>query len=183
MHLRIAVDNLCLYDPEFSGYAEAFEADLGGSTTSFAIQNIDDLKTAIDKFTNVKFLDVSLHGSPGMIHFANQGAMVGTYFGKLTTGTNFLNKNARILFESCNIAGGTQGDQFMDDLAKTMLAGKGGFIGASTVKNIVFFPRKSFAMGAFLSAFSGGVLKVRRYDIHGNRIGSLNVNRYGTPIR
>ncbi|HBR58409.1 MAG TPA: hypothetical protein DEA22_13230, partial [Blastocatellia bacterium] len=87
MLLRNAVDNLCIYDPEFSGHAEAFQKDLGGSTAIVAIQSMDDLKSAIENFSNIRFLDVCLHGTPGMIYFANRGAMVGSYFGTLTQGS------------------------------------------------------------------------------------------------
>lgn len=182
MVLRNAVDNLCIYDPEFSGHAEAFQKDLGGGTAIVAIQSMDDLKSAIENFSNIRFLDVCLHGTPGMIYFANRGAMVGSYFGTLTQGSPFLNKGARILFESCEIGKGAEGDKFMDDLAKTMLLGKGGIIGASTVTNYVFMPKSSFSMGAFLAPFSGGTLKVRQYDVNGNRIGSRSVNRYGSVV-
>ena len=60
--------------------------------------------------------------------------------------------------------------------------GKGGIIGASTVTNYVFMPKSSFSMGAFLAPFSGGTLKVRQYDVSGNRIGSRSVNRYGSVV-
>lgn len=181
MELRKAVDNLCIFDPRFSGYAEAFANEVGGSTATQAVSSMDDLKAAIGGYGSVKFLEVALHGSPGMIHFANNGAMVGSYLGTLTQGTNFIQKDARILFASCEIGKGESGDDFMAELAKKLLLGKGGTIGASTVSNVVYFPRATFAMGAYLESFSGGTLKVRRYDANGIQIAERIVNRYGTP--
>jgi hypothetical protein len=147
-----------------------------------AVGNMDDLRALVGKFTSVKFLEVALHGSPGMIHLANGGAMVGSYLGTLLQGAPFLQKDARILFASCDIAKGETGDRFMSELAKKMLIGKGGTIGASTVSNVVFFPKARFALGAYLSAFSDGTLKVRRYDVNGNQIGERIVDRYGKQV-
>jgi|SRR6185369_16817899 len=167
--MKKAVDNLCVYDPEFSGYAEAFLSDLGGSSATAAVTSIEDLKAALEEHALVKYVEVCLHGSPGTIWFANKGVMVGKYFGNLTTNAGTLQRNARVLFLSCKIAEGEIGDEFMNKLAQTMLIGKGGTIGATTVENSVYFPRFSFAKGAFMQ--SGGVLKVRRYDAGGNQIG------------
>jgi len=47
--MKKAVDNLCVYDPEFSGYAEAFLSDLGGSSATAAVTSIEDLKAALEE--------------------------------------------------------------------------------------------------------------------------------------
>lgn len=184
MNLRKAVDNLLIYDPEFVGYANKFIGATGGSSAIFPVKCMDDLKTAIDSFTNVKFLEVCLHGSPGMIGFANKGAMIGEYLGNLTQGKPFLQKDARVLFDSCNIGEGAAGDKFMDNLAKLMLIGKGGIIGASTIKNIVFGAGKPSASDVYLdidhlSDIFGAKLKVKRYDASGKLVGQRSVNRFG----
>jgi hypothetical protein len=179
MELRKAVDNLCIFDPEFSGYAEAFVNDLGGSTDTKAVSSLDDLKAAIAGFSLVKYLEVCLHGTPGMIHFANKGAMVGHYLGTLVQQTPFLHRDARVLFASCDIGKGEAGDFFMSELARKMLIGKGGTIGAATVSNVVWFPRSKFAKGPFMEYFTDATLKVRRYDVEGRQIGARDVDRYG----
>lgn len=179
MGLTKTVDNLCVFDPEFSGYAETFVSDLGGNSDTMAVSRMDDLKAAIAGFTNVKYLEVCLHGSPGMIYFANGGAMVGHYLGTLTQTTNFLQREARVLFASCDIGKGETGDEFMAKLAKSMLVGKGGTIGASTVSNFVLFPRTRFATGAFMELLSFGRLKIRSYDTSGKQIGERIVDRHG----
>ena len=100
--------------------------------------------------------------------------MLGYYLGNLTTKAGTLRNEARVLFLSCDIAKGDEGDVFMNKLAQTMLVGKGGIIGASTVSNWVLFPRTPFASGAHLGR--GGTLKVRRYDKNGNQIGERLAN-------
>ena len=179
MELRKAVDNLCIYDPGFSGYAEAFVSDLGGSSDKCQVSCIADLQSAISSFTNVKYLEIILHGLPGMIQFADNVVMVGPHLGTMTQGTNLIAKNARILFASCDIGKGEAGDLFMAELAKRMLVGKGGIIGAATVANTVYLPRSRFAMGPFMELSDGSTLKVRRYDLSGKQIGARDVDRFG----
>ncbi len=138
-----------------------------------------DLQEAIHKYSNVKFLEMLLHGRPGMIYFADKGSMVGSYLGTMMQGTPFLAKNARVLFDSCNIAEGEFGDKFMADLAKKMLVGRGGIIGASTVENKIYFPRASFVTGVYMTPLSFGRLKVRSYNESGDQIGERVVDRHG----
>jgi hypothetical protein len=114
-----------------------------------------------------------------MIQFADNGVMVGPYLGTLMQGSNLLAKNARVLFASCNIGKGETGDLFMAELAKRMLIGKGGIIGAATVANTVYLPRSRFAMGAFMEMSDQSTLKVRKYDTSGKQIGARDVDRFG----
>src|SRR5690349_12808690 len=56
MELRKAVDNLCIYDPEFQAYADKFASDIGGSCAVQAVSSRDELIVAVNGFTSVKFL-------------------------------------------------------------------------------------------------------------------------------
>ena len=94
-------------------------------------------------------------------------------------GVPFLAKNARVLFNSCNIAEGAAGDNFMERLGQTMLAGKGGIIGGSTAKTHNYFPRGSFVTEMYIAPLSFGRLKVRRYDESGSQVGERVVDRHG----
>lgn len=179
MELRKAVDNLCIYDPEFQSYADKFVGQTGGSSAIRAVGSMDELKSAIDSFTSVKFLEVCLHGTPGMIKFADGSAMVGQYLGVLTHGKLFLAPNARVLFDSCNIGEGETGDKFMDELGERLFKGKGGIIGASTVKNIELLPKSRFCTEIYMEPLSFGRLKVRRYNEGGTRAGEKTVDRNG----
>ncbi|MBS0484802.1 MAG: hypothetical protein JSS06_06235 [Proteobacteria bacterium] len=113
-----------------------------------------DLQEAIHKYSNVKFLEMLLHGRPGMIYFADKGTMVGSYLGTMMQGTLFLAKNARVLFDSCNIVEGDYGDKFMADLAKKMLIGRGGRPSTLKPRLLRYFRRK-------WTRFSNG-LRVRK---------------------
>lgn len=179
MELRKAVDNLLIYDPEFQKYADKFVGEMGGSSAIQAVGSMDDLKAAINSYTNVKFLEICLHGSPGNIHFSDKSAMVGKLLGTMIQNSLFLNKSARILFDNCNIGEGEAGDIFMDELGMKMLKGKGGMIGATTVKNEIYFYQSQFSTDAYMKPFSFGRLKVRRYDEDGNRIAERVVDRHG----
>lgn len=177
--MRKAIDNLLLYDYGFRGYAGRFSAETNGNSESYVISSIKDLEMAILNFSNVKFLEIMLHGKPGMIDFANGGTMVGSYLGKMAQGKPFIQNDLRILFNSCNIGEGTTGDKFMDDLGKSLLIGKGGTIGATTVPNVVALPESGFATGVFMKPLSFGRLKVVRYDTAGTRIAARTVDRHG----
>ena len=179
MDLRKAVDNLCLYDPEFQGYADKFVGEMGGSSAIQAVGSKDELSAAIGAYTNVRFLEICLHGTPGMILFANDGMMLGAHLGTMTQNTLFLQKNARVLFDSCNIAEGDAGDKFMDELGRRMFKGKGGIIGATTVTNFHFLPKSRFCTDMYMKPLSFGRLKVRRYDEIGDLIGDRVVDRHG----
>lgn len=176
--MKIAVDNLCVYDPEFLGYGDAFTGNFGDDCAAATVSSMNDLIAVFDRYALVKYLEIALHGTPGMIYFANKGAMAGSHLGTLAANANLIKKDVRVLFASCNIGEGIQGDEFMAKLAKNMLVGKGGTIGASTVANVIAFPTFSFAKGPFLKPFSGGILKVRRYDITGSQIGERKINAY-----
>lgn len=178
MELKKAVDNLLFYDPEFEGFASKFVSELGGSSAIQSITNMDELKNAINSFTNVKFLEICFHGSPGFFYLADKCQVVGAYLGELAQGKPFIQKNARILFDSCSIGQGEAGDRFMDELGKKMLTGKGGVIGASTAEN-VRFKLIPFCNGLYFEEFSDGRLKVKRYDVNGKQVGALAVDRYG----
>jgi|SRR5260221_2131423 len=177
--MKIAVDNLCVYDPGFSGYGEGFPNEMGGSSASEPVSKIDDLIAVFGKYCMVKYLEVGLHGSPGMIWFANNGVMVGSYIGVLATKANVLQREARVLFASCNIAEGARGDEFMTELGKNMFTGKGGIAAGATVSNVVFLAKFRLASAPFMSPLNNGLLKVRRYDVNGDQIGQRSTDAYG----
>jgi len=179
MNLSTAVDNLCFYDPEFAAYADKFAGEMGGSSAVQAVGSHQELVAAIGSYTGVKFLEVCLHGTPGMIYFADQGTMIWQHFGTLTQNTAFLQKNARVLFDSCNIAGSEPAQKSMDELGRRMLAGKGGIIGATTVQNGVYFPKSRFATDVYMEPLSFGRLIVRKYDENGEQVSRRIVDRHG----
>ena len=179
MELRKAVDNLCLYDPECQSYADKFVGEMGGSSAIQAVGSRAELVTAVNASTNVKFLEICLHGRPGMLIFADDAGMIGKNLGVMTQNTLFLQKNARVLFDSCEIGEGEVGDRFMDELGSLMFRGKGGIIGAATVKVIHLLPKSRFCTAMYLKPGSSGLLKVRRYDESGNRVGERVVDSRG----
>ena len=93
MELQKAVDNLCLFDPEFQASADEFLMEMGGNSAAEPINTMKELQAAIHKYSNVKFLEILLHGRPGMIVFADKGSMVGSYLGTMMQGAPFLAKN------------------------------------------------------------------------------------------
>ncbi|MFV0389557.1 MAG: hypothetical protein ACK5NT_12475 [Pyrinomonadaceae bacterium] len=181
MKLRKATSNLLIFDPEFTGFANKFISSMGSDSEIVPVKSLAELTHAIDSFSNVRFLEVALHGSPGQIRFANGAGMTGVYFAKLAFSKPFIAKNARILFDSCNIGEGTAGDDFMDEFGKLMFFGKGGILGATTVANHVYFPNTIFATNVYMNPREGldAKLKVRRYDNFGNSVAQTEVNRLG----
>ena len=179
MELRKAVDNLLIYDPGFQKYADKFVGEMGGSSAVQSVSSTADLKTAINSYTNVRFLEICLHGSPGVIYFADKTAIIEKFFGAMMQNLLFLNKNARILFDNCNIGEGDAGDKFMDAIAEQMLKGKGGIVGATTVKNEIYFYQTRFSTDAYMQPLSFGRLKVKKYDENGKLITERLVDRHG----
>jgi hypothetical protein len=177
MQLNKAVDNLCLYDPEFKYIADRFLAELGSGSAIHEVKTMNDLKTALNSYVGVKFLEICLHGSPGMIYFNDKSAMMGSYLNELAKSNSFLRKNARILFDSCSIGKGESGDKFMDSLGAGVLKGKGGIVGASTADNLTH-PWFSWT-GVYMQPLSFGRLKVKMYDADGNLVSAQQVDRHG----
>jgi hypothetical protein len=177
MGLNQAVDNLCIYTPDFQHYADKFLAETDGSKSVHKVETMEELKTALTSYNAVKFLEICLHGTPGMVHLTDGTAIVGSYLNKMATNQLFLQKNARILFDNCSIGAGDAGDKFMDSIGAGMLKDKGGFVGATTVEN-EYRPLLSF-LGIHMKPLSFGRLKVRRYDETGKLIASETVDRHG----
>lgn len=174
--MKISVDNLLIYDADMEFFAERFTKEVGSNSKTHAVENMKDLSDALNNYNGVKFLEIALHGKPGRIFLKNQTEIVGSYLNKMVLNLNFLQKNARILFDSCSIGAGTLGDEFMDSIGAGMLKGKGGIVGATTVDNASypFFP---WVTGAYMT--SGGQLKVKRYDESGKLIASTAVKGNG----
>lgn len=177
MPLNETVDNLCVYDPEFDYIAERFVSEMGGNSTSHEVKSLSDLKTAFSSYNGVRFFEVCLHGTAGMIWFADKIVMSGSHINTLCANSMFLRKDARILFDNCCIGEGTKGDDFMDSIGAGLLKGKGGTVGATTVKNLSH-PWLSWT-GIYMRPLSFGRLKVKRYDDSGKLIASRTVDRHG----
>lgn len=182
MELRKVVDNLLIYDPEFQKYADKFVGEMGGSSAIQAVKTLDELSLAINGYTNVKFLEICLHGTPRTIHLPDGYGISPEYFGKLMRSPVFLQRNARILFDSCWIGDGEIGDDFMDKIGSLALKGRGGIIGASTVPSMNVLPNSIFCSDWYLKPFTDGKLKVRKYDIDGNNVSEIKVNRHGARV-
>jgi hypothetical protein len=178
MQLAKAVDNLFLYSPVFKDDVERFLRDSGGSSDVYEINTKDDLKTVVNSYRMVKFLEIDTHGSPGAIQLGNKSVIDPLFIADLAaTNPNFLQKNARILFDGCNVGEGERGDKLMDELGAKLLKGKGGIIGATTVSNISV--PLLWWTGIYMEPFSFGRLKVKKYDINGKPEGSMQVDRHG----
>jgi hypothetical protein len=177
MELSRAVDNLCLYDPQFEPAAYRFLSEVGGSSAIQPLTNWQDLVAASRNHTLVKFLVLHTHGLPGTVDLA-EDRVRGYDFSFLEARPQFLRRDARILFLGCNIAEGSVGDRFMDQVGQYLLLGKGGFVGATTVKNGVF-QIAHFASETYMKPLTGGRLKVKQYDMSGAPVGSRTVDRHG----
>ncbi len=182
--MREAVDNLCIYDPEFENYAQRFADDLGGSSAICKVGTIAELKSAFESFVMVKFLDIVIHGkTAGVLELADHTVVMASYLGRLAMNTPFLQKNARVLFSSCGIGAGSSGDRFLDEIGRSMFIGKGGIVGASTVDNTVILPKSRNFAQTFLKPFSDGRLIVRRYNESGENVGEASTDRHGNITR
>lgn len=177
MEINKSVDNLCIYDVNFKNFADKFLEQTGGSSAVHAVDKMCDLEAALNNYNGVKFLEIVLHGSPGMLYLNDTTTIVGSYINKMVKNPLFLSKNARILFDSCSIGANDCGDKFMNSVGAGMLKGKGGIVGAATVDNLVVMITDW--AGAYLEPFTDGRLKVRKYDESGNLVASQTVDRHG----
>lgn len=143
MKLNISVDNLLIFDPEFQFMADRFVREIGSNSAVHSVGSVKGLIEGLNKYNGVKFLEICFHGKPGRFFLKNDIEIAfGAFLEKHAKNPLFLSKGARILFDSCSVGAGDIGDRFMDSVAKNLLKGKGGFIGASTVPNagFPFFP-------------------------------------------
>ncbi len=175
-----AVEYLCIYDPAFLEEAQIFLDEFGTNAAVEPVNNTAEIQVAVQKYAMVRYLEIDLHGSPGMLHFPSGGAMTGTYFGTLLTNANTLCRDARVLFLGCNVAHGTEGDKFLEDFGKNTFKGIGGTVGATTVLN------SGWHGGVYLKKIKlwqipsdEGRLKTCRFDLNGEEIGAREVGRWG----
>lgn len=180
--MKKSVDNLVLYDPQVLSAARKIAEDIGGSSAMGALASATDLEEHMKTFVGVKQLFVLTHGGPGKVYVPIGGKMWAIYqhpdwvlYAKYT---EFLAKDARVLFMGCNVGEGSQGDMFMSSFAQHMLKGKGGIVGATTTKNLLFM-LGPWATDLWMLPLSFGRLKVRKYSIEGKEIGAMNVDRHG----
>ena len=174
--MRISVDNLLIYDCEMQFFADRFTKQTGTNSAAHSVKTMADLKNALNNYNGVKFLEIALHGKPNWIFLNDSTAIVGTYINELAKNPNFLQRNSRILFDSCSIGAGSKGDEFMDSIGAGLLKGKGGIVGASTVDN-ASFPFFPWVTGSHMVA--GGFLKVKKYDESGNLVASTTAAANG----
>ena len=174
--MRTSVDNLLIYDADFQFYADRFTNQTGTNSAVHAVKTMADLTAALNNYNAVKFLEIALHGRPGWIDLNDTTAIVGTYLNKMATNPTFLQKNSRILFDSCSIGCDKTGDDFMDSIGAGLLKGKGGIVGATTTPNATypFFP---WVTGAHLT--DGGQLKIKKYDVNGKLVAETSVKGNG----
>lgn len=170
--MKISVDNLLIYDVAMQFFADRFTKETGSNSATCAVETMADLTAALNNYNAVKFLEIALHGKPGSVILNDKTEIVGSYLNKMAANYNFLQKNARILFDSCQIGAGDTGDKFMDSIGAGMLKGKGGIVGATTVNN-ASYPLFPWVTGAHLTA--GGQLKVKKYDANGKLVSSATV--------
>ncbi len=177
MKLNISVDNLLIYDVEFQYFADRFVKEIGSNCAVHAVKTMADLAAAILKHNAVKFLEICLHGSPGRLYMDNKKGIDGNVISLIAAANPiFLKRNARILFDSCQIGQGEIGDKFMDSIGAGMLKGKGGIVGATTVFNHTY-PLRPWVTGAHM--LTGGILKVKKYDESGKLVATRSVDEYG----
>jgi hypothetical protein len=175
---RKAIDNLYLYDPQFEPAAKKFVDEDTTKNAAEPITSADDIKKAATGYSGIKLLIFDTHGAPGHISLSNGDKVEAISFSFLAPDPTFLGSNARILFLGCNIGEGTDGDKFIDGIAKQLLTGKGGTVGATTAGTIVFnFPFHTTE--TYLMPLSFGRLKVKRYDVMGKELASQTVDRRG----
>ncbi len=172
------IDNLYLYDPEFEPAATEFKSEVGANGAVCPVKTWNDVKIAATTYSSVKLLIFNTHGAAGKVDLPDHTGGDAFDFKTLPASPDFLSKEVRILFLGCNIGDGSTGDYFLDEIGRSLLKGKGGIVGATTVANI------SFQLGPFTSQeymppLSFGRLKVKRYDSSGAQIGSRTVDRHG----
>lgn len=172
---QTSVDTLLIYDPDFEYYAEGFLKDHPGGLAR-SVGDTNAIIEAVKEYSNVKYLELAMHGSPGSIYFKSKGQMVASYFGKIAREANMLAANARVLFLGCNIAEGDEGDKFLTEVGKNMFVGTGGIAGGTTVTNAIFRGGAS-RMNPLM--FFGAKLKVRRFDVTGRMIAGQDVGYFG----
>lgn len=180
MKLNKSVDNLLIYDDEFQYFADRFVREIGSNCATHRVKTMVDLAEAILKHNAVKFLEICLHGSPGLLYVNKGKGFDGSVLNTIAAGNPiFLKKNARILFDSCEVGRGDIGDKFMDSIGAGLLKGKGGIVGATTIVNLNY-PLRPWVTGAHM--LTGGILKARRYDESGKLVANRNVDEYGFKL-
>lgn len=175
------IDNLYLYDPQFKCGADKFTSDESASASA-PITSFSDITDAMVQYGGVKQLIFDTHGAPGQIAMSDGATVEGVDFMLNAVPDVFFQREARVLFYGCNIGEGDKGDTFLDEIGKYLLCNKGGYVGASTVKNVTLDFSKfgvQLCTETFMVPLSFGRLKVRRYDAAGNVVGSKVVDRHG----
>jgi hypothetical protein len=174
--LLVVVNNLAICSPEFKDCATGFGEK--GSKATAVVGSQKDLKSAMQSYASVKCLFVDTHGGPGRIDLADGTKLDGLDIGMIEA-PYLLAMNARILFAGCNVGESTAGDNFMDDIGRYLLRGKGGFVGAATVKTFTLGCATMEYLDDPFANPTAGRFKTRRYDTSGALIGSRVVDRWG----
>jgi hypothetical protein len=180
--MKTVAATLYLYDPDFEGNAEAFQAETGADCVIRAVAGFDDLVKALADYTNVGFLVLDTHGAPGKVALADGSRIEGLDFRLLRLlPKDLLRRGARVLFYGCNIGEGAVGDQFLEEFGLAAFRGKGGTAGASTVPNFTFTAGPLSAVESWMSLASpfAARLKVVHFNEAGMRDDSVRIDRWG----
>lgn len=180
MSLPTSVEKLMFFDPEFEKYASTFLAEHGSAAKTHTIKTTEDLIEAVKQYSQVRYLEVVMHGSPGMIWFNSGGQMVASYLGTIINQSKMLAPEARVLFLGCNVAEGTAGDDFLSNVGRSMFSGTGGTVGGTDVTNVIL-GGKSTRMNPL--RFFDAKLKVRRFDANGKMVAGEDVSYWGNRTK
>ena len=116
-------DELYIYVPDFAADATAIKKELGTKVDAESVTCETTLVAALGKYTNVKQLTFNTHGKSGEITLPKSTLMIDGFellkIGKKVP--NLMAPMGRILFMSCATGDGTDGDTFMDNVAKGFL--------------------------------------------------------------
>jgi len=141
MHLRIQADQLMIYAKDESAFvrlAKQFEDEsktgMNKAEPVYAARHISDI---LDGYLYLSQINFYTHGHIGYVHLPGGGIVTRTApFLLDAPHPQLFRGEGRILFMGCNVGEGPEGRDFMIAAGKALLDGHGGFVGATTSKNV-----------------------------------------------
>jgi hypothetical protein len=136
--LRRWVDQLMIYardESAFTRLANSFVEESPGNRAEPAT-GARDFSPIMNKYCNLKQINFYTHGNVGYVHLAGGGVVESTVSLFLPPHPNLFLDEGRVLFIGCNVGEGQEGRNFLIAAGKTLLKGKGGFVGGTTSKNL-----------------------------------------------